>query len=415
MQLFYPPKIHPVALLLARLVLPWRLRYVDRVAAIEIDDASRARITAMAGQRAMLCPNHSYQADAVVMFQAMTRLRQSWHYLSALENLLAPVQGALLRNVGVYSIIRGALDGPSFRCTRQLLAAGERPIVVFPEGELVGQNDVIGEFQPGVAQFAFWALDDMHAADPPTIYALPIAIKYLQMRPIQPEIRRRMARCERRLNLDGEPPADLYDRLGRIGEAMLALAEREYGLRQDIAEVFYNRVQVTKRAILTRVAREVGVTLRPERSLLDHVRTLFNAVDRLVREDPSPVRYGHKLQQERRRHAQSLYTDLWRVLRFAATFDGYARETMTLERMAEFVNRIEWEIFDVNRVIGPQRVMLRAAEPINLTDYYHAYRTDKRTALADATARLANAVSNMLEEMNALATPLYANTPTNIL
>ncbi len=410
---FIPPHFDPFALLVARLVLPLRLRGADRVTRLEIDDASAARLRALHGQRVMLCPNHSYQADAVVLYALSLLLRQQWYYLSALENFFPPLQGWLLRNVGAYSVVRGTMDLPCFRCTRRLLAAGEHPVVIFPEGEIVGQNDVIGAFQPGVAQFAFWALDELRAASQgplPPVYAAPVTMKYLLPGDVRPALARRMALMERKLNLT-DPRTDLYDRLGKIGEAVLAIAEREYGLTPAPGGLFNDRVQAAKAAILARVAREVNVTLRPDRTTIDHVRMLFNAVDRITRAAPAPTAYARKLQREHQRRVSALYVDLWRVLRFAAAFDGYNPDRLTQERLMELTNRLEWEVLGSLRWVGPMTAVVHVGEPINLTAYYDEYRRDRQAALAMATHRLAAAIQEKLTELNARMTPLAALTP----
>ena len=409
MQLFIPPKFHPFAMLVARMVLPWRLLLADKVTRVEVDEESLERLKTLTGQRVVLCPNHSYEADSVVMFYLSSRLRHFWYFLSALENLLVPVQGLLLRNMGAYSIIRGTIDRPSFHCSRHLLAEGKRWLVIFPEGEIVGQNDVVGEFQPGVAQFSFWALDNLRAANPeselPPIYAVPMAIKYLLSRDVRPVIAQRMARLERKLGLT-DYPADIYDRLAQIGQAVLMMAEHEYGIQPAPDILFSDRVLAAKGAILTRVAREVGVVLRPEQSQLDQVRALFNAVDRVMWAEPAKTVYARHLQREHQRRVVALYTDLWRVLRFAATFDGYVRETMTWERLIELINRLEWELYGIQRIIGPLTAVVRIGPHLNVTTYYDAYLRNKRGTLTSVTAELEGAVREMLTELNTRTTPL---------
>jgi len=409
MQSFVPPKFHLLALLVARLVLPWRLRHVDHVTRVEIDDASLERLYSLSGQRVVLCPNHSYIADSVVLFHLSRLLKENWCFLSALENFIPPVQGLLLRNVGVYSVIRGMPDMRSYRSSRQLLADGRYRTVIFPEGEIVGQNDVIGEYLPGAAQFGFWALKDLRAANPasalPPVYLVPMAIKYLLPRDVRPEIRRRMARLERKLTL-ADYPDDLYDRLARIGEAVLTSAEREYGIDPLPDAPFNDRVQAAKQAILDRVAREVGVELRPGQLQLHQIRRLFLAIDRIMWVKPAPTSYARQLQQEHRRRVTALYADLWRVLRFAAAFDGYGRETMTWERMVELINRLEWELCGVQRWIGPQTAAVRVGPPIDLAPLFEAYLQRKRGMVEEVTQELENAVRALLLDLNRRARPL---------
>lgn len=408
-QLFVPPRIHPCAALMGRLVLPWRLRNVDHVTRVEIDDDSVARLQALAGHRVILCPNHSYEADSVVVFHLSQQLGQYWHFLSAIENFQPPMQGLMLRNIGVYSVIRGAADRRSFRCTQQLLHEGRRWLVIFPEGEIVGQNDVIGEFQPGTVQLSFWVLRAMQATQPqhvlPPIYAVPMAIKYLLTEDVRPAIRQRLARLEQKLGITTYP-TDLYDRLAQIGEGVLTTAELEYGLHISGSVIFSDRVQSVKQAILTRVAREVGMVLRPEQTQVEQVRSLLLAIDRVMWVEPAATSYSRQLQVEHQRRVGALYTDLWRVLRFAASFDGYVRETMTWERMVELINLLEWELYGVKHMIGPQTAVIQVGQPLNLTAHFDAYQHNKRVTVNSLTQALEDTVGEMITQLNQRTTPI---------
>lgn len=409
MPIFVPPKMHPIALWVGRMLLPWRIRFTDRVTRVEVDDESLERLRVLAGQRVVICPNHSYRADADMVLHLSGLLGQDWYFLSALENFTPRVQGWFLQHVGVYSVIRGTMDKPSFRMTRQLLAEGERWLVLFPEGEICGLNDAVGLFQPGVAQFGFWALDDLceqHPdTPPPPLYLAPIAIKYLLPADVRPSIMRSLTRLERRLGITN-PSATPYARLVEIGEAVLSATEREYGMRHSKEMTFDTRIQQGKRFILDRVAGELGVTLRTEQPLLDQVRALFNAVDKLMREEPAETPYARQLQQQHQRRAKTLYQDLWRVLRFVALYDGYVHETMSVERFCELINRLEWEVFGKMRWIGPQLAVVRAGTPINLTEHLEAYRRDKRGTLAALVGGLEAEVRGMISELSARSTPL---------
>ena len=69
-----------------------------------------------------------------------------------------------MTRLGAYSIVRGAVDRDSFRLTRETLTKGEQKLVIFGEGEISHQNETIMPFESGIAQFGFWALNDMEKA-----------------------------------------------------------------------------------------------------------------------------------------------------------------------------------------------------------------------------------------------------------
>ena len=74
------------------------------------------------------------------------------------------LRGFVMTRLGVYSVVRGAVDRDSFRMTRETLAKGARKLVIFGEGEISHQNETIMPFESGIVQFGLWALNDMEKA-----------------------------------------------------------------------------------------------------------------------------------------------------------------------------------------------------------------------------------------------------------
>ena len=105
--------------------------------------------------------------------------------------------------IGVYSIVRGALDRQSFATTRQLLTNGKRWLVIFPEGHAIGQNSTLAPFQEGVVQLAFKSFEDARAADPGAhLYCVPIAIKYVYLTDMHDEIDQSLGRLAEALKVE---------------------------------------------------------------------------------------------------------------------------------------------------------------------------------------------------------------------
>ncbi len=404
---FYPPRNHRfVTWLAADVLLPLMLRYWDKVVRVELDQGSVERLQALRSQRVVLCPNHPTRVEPDIAVYLSRIMHDEWNYMAAREVFDPPPIGWLLQRLGGYSVVRGTRDTDAFRTTRQLLAEGKRWLVLFPEGETLGQNDTLGLFQSGVVQFAFWALEDLAKQGTyPSLYLAPVAIKYVFLSDQRAELARTLARLERKLAI-ADTQGDLYARLRRVGEEVLATAERKYGECPAEDATFNNRVQHMKEVIVGKVAKELGVTMRPEVALLERIRALFNAVDRIVQEEPAGNDYERRLQNERQQHARGLYHDLWRALRFVVTFDGYVRETMTMERFMELVIRLETEVFGRSRWRGPRKAVVQVGAPIDLTARWEEYQADKRGTVTTVTRELEHAVRAMLHELSRHSTPL---------
>ena len=163
------------------------------------------RLRALKNERVLLVPNHPTNIEPALLFDLSCRVDQAFHFLACREAFepLWGMWGQVIRRVGAFSVVRGTTDRASLRAMRELLARPDAKLVAFPEGEVYSQNDTLLPFNTGVFQIAFWALEDAHkAADaavaaPPSLYVLPIAIKYRFTRDMGPAIRAALARQER--------------------------------------------------------------------------------------------------------------------------------------------------------------------------------------------------------------------------
>lgn len=398
---FRPPRLSPTVVRLVHALTPTVARRLGKIERMDFDPDGLERLRALTGQRVVLCPNHPTGLDPVVLFRLSSLLGENFNYLACQEAFANPLKGWLMQRVGCYSIIRGTADRDSFRKSRELLTAGERWLVMFPEGEACGQNDTVMPFQEGIAHMAFWAMEELaKRGESPPLYVVPVALRYGYDHDIRPELDQSLARLERKLNLhpatrDREPHA-LYDRLRQVGEAVVATVEKEHGLRPTKEDSLDDRVQRLKEHLVARVASVLGVKLRAGESLLDRVRALFNAADRLMYEEPAGSEYERDLHRRRQQEVRPLYDDLERVLRFVATYDGYVRESMAPERFAEVLIRLEWEVFGKERCLAPRQVKVEVGEPLDLAEHGDAYRGDKRNAVTGVTMQLESAVRLLL-------------------
>lgn len=401
---FRPPKNNRFLIGLAkRALLPLMLHLVERIRAVEVDEKDLIRLRGLKGNRVILTPSHSGGREPHILFHLSKVLAEEFNYLTAKEAFERPPPiGWLIQRCGAYSIVRGAPDINSFRMTRRLLVEGKRWLVIFPEGEACGQSDTVMPFQQGVAQFAFWAYEDLaKRGNVPPLYLVPIAIKYIYLRDMQGEIDSSLRRLERRvLSSPSAQPLIVYHRLRRIGEAVVSANERRHNVRPGEDASLNERIQYMKELIVSRMAAALDVSLRADQPLLDRIRELFNTIDRIVYSEPGGPEYERQLHQLRQREVQRLYDDLERVLRFVALYDGYVRETLTVERFLDVLGLLEFEVFGRRRAWGPKKALLKVGEPLNLIHYVQRYGTDKRGTLQEVTTSLESAVRQMLSELS---------------
>ena len=400
---FRPPKNNWLLVGLAKGVLPLVLRLALKIGKVEVTEADLRRLRDLKRLRVVLTPSHGAAVEPYILFHLSKLLSQEFNYVAAKEGFeRRPALGLLMQRLGAYSIVRGTADRKSFRMTQKILVEGKRWLVIFPEGEASGQNDTLMPFQQGVAQFAFWACEDLaKRGEVPPLYFVPMAIKFVYLRHMDPTIDRSLQKLERKLFINRNPQSlSLYDRLRRVGEAVLSAIEKKYNVRPGKDTDLNQRVQHMKELIVSRIETDLGVSSRREQPLLDRIRFLFNMVDRIVLSDPEVSEYEQQLHERRQNQAQGLSEDLWQLLRFIAVHDGYVRELPTAERFLDLLGMLEWEVFERRPIWGPRKAIVKIGEPLNVVAHFPRYQADKRGALEEVTMSLESSVLQMLAELN---------------
>lgn len=399
-HLFYPPKPKRLAIAMVQRGIRGALRRRLRVTEVEISSEHLELLRRHQGQRCLATPSHSGGYEPHVMMYLSKQLGDYFNYVAALEVFeQSPLNRWLMPRIGCYSILRGAVDRASFAMTRKLLAEGKRWLVIFPEGEAIGQNSAMVPFQQGVFQLAFKAAEDARREQPDAdLICLPIAIKYIYLRDMQDEIRKSLDQIELQLALKiSDRPTDPHDRLRRISEAVLSANEKAQGVKPTENATMDDRIQHVKQQAIVKLEHLLGITPNDRQSPLDRIRTLFNTVDRIVHDESPESPYEQQLAAERTRNAKTLYDELWRLLKFVAVYDGYVSESMTVERFMDILALLEHEVLSKRRVWGPRKAMVQVGSPVHLDERWADYMADRRQAVADVTSEVEIQVRNMLD------------------
>ncbi len=398
---FKPPKPNLAVIKIVKAIMPLVNRWFLKGITLDIDPETIERLESTRGIPTLISPNHAASDDPYVMFLLSKHLSQPFYYMSAREvfdrgNLLG-IRSAVMQRCGVYSVVRGTADRNAFRTTREILVEGKWPLVIFGEGEISHQNDTVMRFERGVAQFCFWAIDDMKKGEIETpLFVVPMGIKYRYTQDMWNVIDTALTNLERSiLPSDARTPAERYQRLRRIGIAILSTLADEYQYKVEPTASLNQHIQGLKEQILTHVEKILGI--QSESDILTRVRALKNIVDAEVYRDIDQMtEYERKIHEEQLQKFQQFYPDLERLINFIAITDGYVAEEPSAERYLEVIFRLEKEVFGKGSMQGPRVASIRAGEPINLLNYYEAYKTQKKETVEQITTELETEVRNLV-------------------
>ena len=325
--------------------------------------------------------------------------------------------GWLFSRLGGIPIQRGKLDLQALKTARNLLANGQFPLAVAPEGGNNGHNEIVSPLEPGIAQLAFWAQEDLLAQGRDTsVVILPLGIQYRYIEEPWPALRSLIGQLEVDSGLGPATDGELYGRLYRLAEHLLTLMEgyyqEVYGVRFEAAEELNqnDRLAARLRSLIDEALKvaEQYFELRPKGSLTDRCRRLEQAGwDRIFRggtEALSPVELGLA-----NRIAEEADFRLWHmrlVESFVAVTGHYVKEHPSADRFAEtvlllrnLVDKIKGNTAgpQVNSLqLGPQRAIATVGEPIEIGPLFAGYTQKRRQAISSLTKELQTAMEEMI-------------------
>lgn len=398
---FKPPKPNMTAIKVANVVVPLANRWFLKGLTLDIDAESVAHLKSTQGQPMLLVPNHAASEDPAVVFLLSKQLTQPFYYMAAREifdkGKFGGIRSFVMQRLGVYSIIRGTVDRNAFRTTRQILTEGKWPLVIFGEGEISHQNATVMRFERGVIQLCFWAIDDMKKADiSKPLYVVPIGIKYRYTQEMWDTIDTALTELERNiLPSDARTPVERYQRLRRIGIAVLKTLADEYQFKVELTASLNEQIQGLKEQILSHAEKIMGI--HSDTDVLTRVRALKNIVDaEIYRDVDQMTEYERKIHEEQLQKFQQFYPDLNRLVNFIAITDGYVAEEHSPERYLEVIFRLEKEVFGAANMRGPRVASIRAGEPKNLLEHYDTYKSEKKETVEQLTTELETEVQNLV-------------------
>lgn len=396
---FYPPLLNPWLVRLIQWLSPLIARWFYKLS-LSISPKSRASLEDFKDKRVLLISNHPTFDDPVVIFRLSARMRTFFYYLADAALFKKPL-GPLLRRLGTYSILRGLPDRQSIKQTLSILTQPQCRLVVFPEGGCSFQNDVVSPFRTGAIQIAFQAMQKLAKGGQPIpdLYVVPLAIKYRYTGDTEKAVKRSLQRLESHLGIT--PGESIYQRLRTIGETVLQRCEREYGIAEPETPEIDRRIAHIKTNLLNTLEPMFSITGMERFPVRERVYRLQHTLNRLQVEEDAPTSWKDSTGQVWT--LEFVNKSLWRVLNFDAIYDGYVAEYPSPERYLDTLSRLEREVLEQDQLPpkGHREAIVFIDRPLNLKDFYEAYKRDRSAAVEEVTQKLRYTIQQNLLEMSA--------------
>lgn len=447
---FLPPHYEPKVRWLVKTLLPFWMRWRSSVKQVNIQ-----------GAETLVELFHQFRADQVrflIAFRhpspddAYCLMNLLWHQLPGLAQKMGqplteiphahfiydrgiPIWagqgiGWLYSRLGGTSIQRGKVDRQGLKSARRLFAEGSFPLAAAPEGANNGHTEIISPFEPGIAQFGFWCVDDLQKANrTEQVVLVPLGIQYKYRQAPWSALENLVESLEKdlgiappekttlpRLSQDAAAVAQaLYPRLTNLGLCLLDVMESYYADFFHVttsSEDGHNANDIGPRLNqLMDTALQVAETffhLPAKGSVIDRCRRIEQAGwDCIYREE---LRHRAELSSVELgladRIAEEADLRMWHmrlVESFVAVTGNYVNEKPTIERFAETllllrdtIVRIKGENPFPRPSLGDQIAYLSVGEPLSVSDRWDAYKQNRRQAIADLTTDLQQSMQALI-------------------
>ncbi|MEP0813342.1 MAG: 1-acyl-sn-glycerol-3-phosphate acyltransferase [bacterium] len=410
---FRPPRHVPFFMWLARRIAGCYLRWYMKIIRVEVADDGLDILESLRGQRVIFTPNHP-TSDPAVLYVLSGRLNMNFVWMAARELFENAVQGALMANIGVFSVDRGRRDEDALRAAREVVMSGKNWLVIFPEGTNHQLHDEILPFLPGAARMGLEALAELEKRgdDLPPVYLLPAALRYYYTGDMRGKAAAILARLERRLGLQSGHKKKWRERLAAISELVMILNERHYGVVPDANMGGEARLERLKEIALRRVAEGLGVEPPdPDSPTRNRVRKLLNVSSEMLHaESEAGGRYARELDAERHERIYQLRSELLRISRFMPLRWDYEIDMPTIENFLDILNLLEKDLLGKDRMWGPRAVMIKVGKPVDLREYLAEFKADPVETSERIMLLIENEVRELLKSTANLMSPLPQTT-----
>jgi hypothetical protein len=339
--------------------------------------------------------------------------------------------GWLFAQLGGIPVHRGkTLDLQAIKKTRELLINGKFPLVVAPEGATNGHSEIISPLEPGVAQLAFWCVEDLAKANRvERVMVVPINIQYHYINPEWSKFERLLSKLEADCGLTKqtslissteEPEKLYYPRLLRLSEYLLCEMEEFYRCfyHRDLPDVSQENNSLEENFTL-RLQQLLDVSLQVGEEYFE-IKKKGNIIERCRRLEEAGWNYIYREDKHKLKNLSPFKRGLadWiaaeadlrmvhmRLVESFVVIKGtYIKEKPCFERFAETtlilfdaIARIKGNKNPRRPRLGWRKSTITIGEPIDVSDRASTYRQNHQAA-KQAVAQLTQDLQTALQGM----------------
>lgn len=393
------------------ITFPLILKQAQNIDGIVIQEKDKQLLRSLRKERLIYLSNHPSQSEPPVAYYVANLMGARFKFMAARQvfDWGYGFVGRLIQNLGAFSVLAGAADRESIKTVRSILAEPEGKLVLYPEGEPTsGENDSLLPFQNGIAQLAFWGFEDARKENPNAeIYVLPAFVKYVMTgsdAAIKSDLHVHLKIIEKKLDIN-PGNKNLLRRFLTVGRILLEAAEKEYSVPMASQADYDYRVGRVRHRILDIVAEKLSLKGYDHKAdAITKLRHLLSVIELITVGYPDP-----------RLPSVDKTTLDWAKQECEKAYDlivikpDYLLSRPTAERFYEWLQRYETYIFGQTKN-RPRKAHVSFGQPVKISEYYSAYKDNKRHAVDAFVKKLRGDLLQLLDKAQDLTQPIvHAN------
>jgi 1-acyl-sn-glycerol-3-phosphate acyltransferase len=345
-----------------------KLRLVDRflyryqgIGSYEVRGIEHLKESLRGGKGIILAPNHCRYSDPLVMGWVLRPLGVYPYAMASWHLFQRPLQAWSIRLCGGFSVNREGIDRQALDTAVGAIVEGKRPLILFPEGTVFRNNDLLQPLLDGVSFIARSAARRRSKQGKPAAVIHPIAIKYLFRGDVVHSITPVVEAMESHFNWYKpiQQRASLLNRVTRLSQAFLVSKELEHLGEVSGGTIPQRRNFLIEHLLSTAEDRWLSKN-GIEKAILPRIKTLrMKMVPELVAQTTS-----ESVKQQIRCDLNRIYV----AQQIASYPEGYLDPPIRDTRLLETVEQLEEDILQRARIHRPLHVIIEVGDSIEVTD-----------------------------------------------
>jgi 1-acyl-sn-glycerol-3-phosphate acyltransferase len=344
-----------------------KLRLVDRflhryqgITSYEVRGIEHLKESLRQGNGIILTPNHCRYSDPMVLGWLIRPLGVYPYTMASWHLFQRPLQAWSIRLCGGFSVNREGIDRQALDTAVGAIVEGKRPLIVFPEGTVFRNNDLLQPLLDGVFFIARSAARRRAKQGKPPAVIHPIALKYLfrgdVVRTVTPVVETLESRFTWYRPIQQRAP--MLQRVSRLSHAFLASKELEHLGEVGSGSILQRRSDLIEH-LLTSVENRWLAKNGSER-ILPRIKALrMKMLPELLAEGKN-----ESIKQEIRCDLNRIYV----AQQIASYPEGYLDPPIRDTRLLETVEQLEEDILDRARIHRPLHVVIEVGPAIEVSE-----------------------------------------------